>query len=460
MSFRANRRRFLQTTAATGLGFWVAGGVSAQPSKSPNQRIAMACIGVGGKGSSDSVDAGKHGDVVAICDTNEHTLNRAGSLRFPKAKCYTDFRKMLDAMGKSIDAVTVSTPDHNHAPAALMAMRLGKHCFCQKPLAHSVYEVRLMAQVAKEKNLATQMGNQGTADPKLRRGAAVIKSGVLGAVKEVHVWTDRPVWPCFASRPKPDPIPSYLNWDAWLGPAPQRPYAMDCYANFRWRAWWDFGTGALGDDACHSVNMAYMALNLRHPTSMQAETSGHNRDGYPRWSKIVYEFPALDGRSGLKLFWYDGKKLPDPALLSEMRALYPKQVEALRRRKLNFNGIGGCIIKGDKATLYAPGDYADQEQKLSGGGRLPEVPFTKSPGHFEEWVRAIRGGEPAMSSFPNYAAGLAETILLGNLAVWMANEPGVGPKVAWDAKNMRSPNTPALEPLLKPTYRAGYTLDA
>ena len=181
---------------------WVAGGVRAQESKSPNEKIAMASIGLGGKGSSDSSDAGNAGDMVAICDVDEDTLNNAGEKRFPKAKRYTDFRKMLDEMGKSIDAVTVSTPDHNHAPAALMAMRMGKHCFCQKPLTHSIYEARLMAQVAREMKVATQMGNQGTAFSPLRKAAAIIKSGALGPVKEVHVWTNRPIWPQGGDRPK------------------------------------------------------------------------------------------------------------------------------------------------------------------------------------------------------------------------------------------------------------------
>jgi len=191
MSHRTNRRRFLQTTAVTGIGFWVAGGVRAQESKSPNERIAFASIGVGGKGSSDSHDAGKSGDMVAICDIDENTLNQAGERRFPKAKRYTDFRKLLDEMGRSIDAVTVSTPDHIHAPAALMAMRMGKHCFCQKPLTRTIYEARLMAQVAREQNVATQMGNQGTSYSPLRKAAAIVQSGVLGTVKEVHVWSNR-----------------------------------------------------------------------------------------------------------------------------------------------------------------------------------------------------------------------------------------------------------------------------
>jgi len=446
MSHRTNRRRFLQTTAVTGIGFWVAGGVRAQESKSPNERIAFASIGVGGKGSSDSHDAGKAGDMVAICDIDENTLNQAGERRFPKAKRYTDFRKLLDEMGRSIDAVTVSTPDHIHAPAALMAMRMGKHCFCQKPLTRTIYEARLMAQVAREQNVATQMGNQGTSRSSLRKAAAVVQSGALGTVKEVHVWTDRPIWPQGGPRPKPVECPKHIHWDLWLGPAPERPYANG-YHPFAWRGWWDFGTGALGDMACHTVNMPYMALNLRDPVSVQAETSGHNKESYPQWSIIHFDFPAIGARTAVKFVWYDGSKRP-PKELFEGKGL-PKG------ESIN---ISGCLVIGDKDRFYGPGDYCQEELYLLSGAPMPEVKWVESPGHFQEWVRAIRGGEPAMSNFSNYSGKLTETILLGNLAVWVAAS-GKGEKVLWDAENLCSPNIAGLEPIIKPTYRCGYTLD-
>jgi len=440
MSHRTNRRTFLQTTAATGIGFWVAGGAGAQDSKSPNERVAMASIGLGGKGSSDSGDAGSMGDMVAVCDTDENTLNGAGK-RFPKAKRYTDFRKMLDEMGKSIDAVTVSTPDHTHAPAALMAMRMGKHCFCQKPMTHTIYEARLMAQVAREKKLATQMGNQGTADASLRRAAAIVKAGTLGTVKEVHVWTNRPIWPQGGDRPQPAQCPAHLKWDLWLGPAPERPYANG-YHPFAWRGWWDFGTGALGDMACHTVNMPYMALNLRDPVAVQAESSGHNKDSYPKWSIIAFDFPELNGRPALKLFWYDGGKRPSNDLFGDAK----------------ISGSGVLVI-GDKDKLYGPGDYCEKGVQLLSGAKVPDdLKWANSPGHFQEWVRAIKGGEPAMSNFPDYSSGLTETILLGNLAVWVADK-GKGEKVEWDAKNLKSTNITGLEAIVKPAYRAGYTLD-
>jgi predicted dehydrogenase len=347
-------------------------------------------------------------------------------------------------MGKSIDAVTVSTPDHMHAPAALMAMRMGKHCFCQKPLTHTIYEARLMAQVAAEKKLATQMGNQGTAFSPLRKTAAVVRSGVLGPVSEVHVWTNRPVWPQGGPRPKPAKCPKNLNWDLWLGAAPERPYANG-YHPFAWRGWWDFGTGSLGDMACHTVNMPYMALNLRDPIAVQAECSGHNKDSYPEWSTIVFDFPALGDRPAVKLFWYDKKKKPE------------KELKPLLEGKPMDDS--GCLVIGQKGKLYAPGDYCEKEFSLLGGLTMPEIKWTESPGHFEEWIRAIKGGDPAGSNFQTYSGGLTETILLGNLAIWVAAS-GKGERVEWDAKNLKSTNVAGLEPIIKPTYRAGYTLDA
>jgi predicted dehydrogenase len=331
-------------------------------------------------------------------------------------------------------------------------MRMGKHCFCQKPLTHTLYEARLMANVARKMKVATQMGNQGTADTSLRKTVAVIQAGTLGAPKEIHVWTNRPIWPQGSERPESVACPSTLNWDLWIGPAPMRDYA-EGYHPFKWRGWWDFGTGALGDMACHTVNMPYWALDLRDPISVQAETSGHNKDSYPASSKIVYEFAATDKRPAVKLYWYDGGNLPEENVIGDMYDLYKKEIEKNKK----FLG-SGCVVIGDKDTLYIPGDYAERSTRLSGNKPLPDAQFVKSPGHFEEWVRAIKGGEPAKSNFPDYAGPLVETVLLGNLAVWVANT-GKGEKVEWDAKNLKCTNIQGLEPIIKPTYRSGYTLD-
>ncbi len=440
MSQKASRRQFLQTSAAVGIGYWVAGGAQAQEGKSANEKIAMASVGIGGKGSSDSADAGRSGDMVAICDTDTKRLEGA-SKKFPKAKTYTDFRKMLEEMGKSIDAVTVSTPDHTHAAAALMAMRMGKHCFCQKPLTHSIYEARLMAKVAKEMKVATQMGNQGTAGSGLRKGAAMMKAGRLGTPKEVVVWSNRPVWPQGGPRPAPEDPPANLEWDLWLGPAPKRPYGKG-YHPFAWRGWWDFGTGALGDMACHTVNMPYMGLDLYDPKSVQAVTAGHNRDSYPKWSIIDFEFPANDWRPAVKFTWMDGGKRPDPELLDGDK---PRG--------------SGCVVIGTKGKLYSGNDYGGIDKLYGDIDDSDEgLEYPKSPGHFQEWIEAIKGGPAAVSNFADYAGGLTETILLGNLAVYAANE-GEGPRVEWDAKTMTVKNIEGLETIVKPVYPKGYVLD-
>lgn len=441
MPRKTNRRHFMQSTAALGAGLWVAGGIAPRESRSANEKINFASVGVDGKGASDSADAGRSGNMVAICDIDDQKLGKAG-VKFEDAKKYNDYRKMLDEMGKSIDAVTVSTPDHCHAVVASAAMKLGKHCFVQKPLAHSIWEARELGKIAAENKVATQMGNQGTASPSLREAAAVIKSGALGTVKEVHVWTNRPVWPQGLARPtEVVEVPAHIHWADWIGPAPTRPY-NPIYHPFKWRGWWDFGTGALGDMACHTVNMPYMALDMRDPTSVQAITSGHNHDSYPSWSVITFEFPKLGERAPLNFKWYDGGKKPDEALLQG-------------KAKMQNSG---CLVIGDKGSLYAPGDYAERGLTMIGVEK-PEVETIKSPGHFEEWVRAIKGGEPAMSNFPGYAASLTETILLGNLAVWAA--PGkeeMGKKIEWDAKTLTPTNAPEVAHIVKPELKNGYSL--
>ena len=453
MSRRQSRRRFIQTTAAVGAGFWVAGGIAPRESRSALEEIRFASIGVNGKGASDSKDAGDKGKMVAICDIDDQSLNKAAVL-FEDAKKYNDFRKMFDELEKSIDAVTVSTPDHIHCVASTAAIIRGKHCFTQKPMAKSVYEARLMSHLAAKHKVATQMGNQGTAEPSLRTAAAVIKSGACGTVKEVHVWTNRPVWPQGDKVGTIDtpPTPDYIHWDLFLGPAQKRPYSP-VYHPFKWRGFWDFGTGALGDMACHTVNMPYMALSLGDPTSIQAVTSGHNKVAFPAWSIISFDFPERNGRAPLAFKWYDGNKKVDSALL-----------------KGKPLADSGCLIIGDKDSLYAPGDYAERTIELLSGKELPKVDVVKSPGHFLEWVRAIKGGEPATSNFPNYAGPLTETILLGNLAVWAAagsgeltkeeNEMGVtGKKIEWDAAKLEAKNAPEVAHIVKPEYHNGYQLE-
>ena len=310
---------------------------------------------------------------------------------------------------------------------------MGKHCFVQKPLTHTIHEARVLGQLAREKGVATQMGNQGTAMPALRKAAASIRAGAVGDVKEVHVWTNRPVWPQGGSRPPEAPVPESLDWDSWIGPAKMRPYGNG-YHPFSWRGFWDFGTGALGDMACHTMNMVFMALDLRNPISVEAETSGHNQESFPKWSVIKYEFAKTDNRGPLTLYWYDGGKRPDKELLDGN----------------NAPGSGSIVI-GTQGKLYSPNDYG-AAYELLGDAHQPEVEFEQSPGHFEEWVRAIKGGPAAVSNFPDYASPLTETVLLGNLAVY------AGKKVEWDSENMKATNAPELDALVRKEYREGFTL--
>lgn len=461
MKHRPNRRRFIQTTAAIGAGYWAAGGVSPKPSRAAIEEIRFACIGVDGKGSSDSSDAARNGKVVAICDIDDLHLEKRTSGEnndFQDAKKFNDFRKMLEEMDDSIDAVTVSTPDHTHAPAAVMAMRMGKHCFTQKPMTHSIYEARVMSEIAKENGLATQMGNQGTADSNLRRSAALVQGGAIGDVKEVHVWTNRPVWPQGEGFPMGQPAPPNVHWDLWIGPARSCEYSPEIHP-FKWRGYWDFGTGALGDMACHTLNMSFMALDLRDPVSVQAETSGHNRQSYPGWSKITFDFPERNGRPPVKMYWYDGGQKPSSELIGDLPGDPSKNDKPY---------TSAALLVGEKGNLYSPGDYGG-DQRNTGimvdgeftnirAIREPMVDYTRSPGHFVEFANAIRGEGPAVSNFDNYAGPLTETVLLGNLAVWVD-----GPKVEWDAKNMsaRINGQDAgddVKAIIKPEYLHGYVL--
>jgi len=449
-----SRRRFLGTTAAAGsiaAGYWIApASRAAAAPTSANEEIRFACIGTGGKGQSDSADAGRLGKVVAVADVDANQLKRAAQA-FKDAKQFSDFRRMLDEMGSSIDAVTVSTPDHTHTVAAAMAMGMGKACFCQKPLTRTISEARLLGELAREQKVATQMGNQGTARDSLRRASAFVQAGELGRVREVHVWTNRPVWPQGGGRPPEAKAPPQLDWDLWLGPAPLRPYGIG-YHPFRWRGFWDFGTGALGDMACHTFNMPFMALNLRDPASVRAETSGHNRETYPKWSKIHFEFPKLGDREAVAVSWYDGGKLPEQSLFEG----FSGPVKDGKEQPF-VTARSGVLVVGETDSLYAPGDYCEQGFQLKSGGEPKKHEFVKSPGHFEELVEAIRGGSPAVSNFPDYAGPLTETILLGNLAVWAAPEADTqGKKIEWDPVKLVATNAPEVESIIRPAYREGW----
>src|SRR6266540_4149904 len=283
------RRQFVKRSAVVGaaLAFPF---VARRTVLGANNRLNIAGIGVGGKGASDIANVDNE-NIYALCDVDEARAAET-SKKYPQARWFKDFRVMLEKEGRNIDAVTVSTPDHMHAPAAIMAMKMGKHVYCQKPLTRTVHEARQMAEIARQHKVATQMGNQGHSHPETRRLVELIQAGVLGKVREVHVWTDRPIWPQGIDRPSDTPAaPKTLDWDLWLGVAPWRPY-HPAYVPFNWRGFWDFGTGALGDMACHNMDIAFFSLGLRDPVSVQAESSGVNRETAPKWSVITFDFPG------------------------------------------------------------------------------------------------------------------------------------------------------------------------
>jgi predicted dehydrogenase len=430
------RRDFLKEASATGVGFWVAGTSLGAQSKSPNEKLNLAQIGAGGKGHSDAHSV-KSENIYALCDVDDRQAEQARK-DFPQAKYYKDYRELLEKEGKSLDGVLVSTPDHSHAPASVMAMKMGLAVYCQKPLTRTVYEARVMRETATKFKVATQMGNQGTSNSGLRRAAEVVQAGGIGAVREVHVWTNRPIWPQGVEKPKTaDEIPAGLDFDLWLGPAAERPY-NNAYLPFSWRGWWDFGTGALGDMACHTLNLPFMALQLGYPTSVEAVTTPFNRDSFPMASHIKFEFPARGAMPPLTLHWYDGGLKPFADLF-----LGDKPSST------------GSLLIGDKGTLFSPGDYGASfkllPEKHFEGYQGPAEWIPRSPGHYREWLDAIRGGKPAMSNF-DYAALLTESILLGNIAM------AVGEPIEYDGPNMKVTNNKKANDYLHYEYRKGWTL--
>jgi predicted dehydrogenase len=449
----------------------VLGGISPKLSRSANEELRFACVGVGGKGASDSTDAGNHGRVVAMCDIDWKVIEDKKK-EFPDAATYSDYRKMFDELGDKFDAVTVSTPDHTHAVIALQALRMGKHVYCQKPLTHSIEEARLMGEVAREMGVVTQMGNQGTALSNLRESAALIRAGLIGSVKEVHVWTNRPVWPqSVGLKVVEKSAPDHIDWDSWIGPAPRRPFSPEIHP-FKWRGFWDFGTGALGDMACHTLNMSYMALDLKYPTSVEAEFEKHDHICYPSRSKITFEFPDLNGRPAVKMVWYDGGERPDDSVLVGLPKL--AQGEGDRQRQVHYSSA--ALMIGERGSFYSPGDYGEvpnstgvlvdgdfipqrrivrprEEGNDSPFSKFKNIEYVRSPGHFTEFANAIKGDGKTVSEFIDYAGPLTETILLGNLALWS------GKRVDWDAKQMIAADADeSTQKLIRHEYLNGYSI--
>ncbi|QDT66554.1 Gfo/Idh/MocA family protein [Calycomorphotria hydatis] len=458
MRTRTNRRQFLQTSTAASTAWWVGHGLSAnargdeQTPPSAQEKLYFACIGVGGRGSSDTDAAGRHGEVLALCDVDERNLANKAK-RFPNAKAYRDYRELLSDMNGTIDAITISTPDHTHAAIAAAAMREGKHVFCQTPLAWSIDETRTLMQLAGESGVCTQLGIQGTANPGWKQAVDIIQQGTIGDVEEVHLWTNRPTWPQAQTIPEETPpTPKYLDWDLFLGPAKDRPY-HPAYVPFKWRGWYDFGTGALGDIGCHVANMAFTALKLENPSTVfpvridPAVVKESAPESFPASSQLVFEFPArMQGDVELpacKVHWYDGNIRPDQSVLSFLGEEKP--------------AITGCLIVGSEGKLYAPGEYG-QNWKL-----YPEEAFAKFEppaladpppvDHFTDFVNAIQKNDPSAprSNF-NISGKLCEMLLVGNLAV------RTGERIEWDHEAARVQNFPAANELLKREYRSGWTL--
>ncbi len=441
MNLQTSRRDFLKTTAAAGVGFWVAGttrDVLATP-PGPNDRLNVAVIGAGGRGGSNLGAVARTENIVALCDVDEQRARNAFN-RFPNAQRFTDFRQMFDRMANRIDAVTVSTPDHTHYHASAMAIRLGKHVYCEKPLTHSVWEARQLKILADRHNVKTQMGNQGTSNNTFREAVEVIQSGVLGPVRELHVWTNRPIWPQGIEEPLPEqPVPDHMSWNEWIGPAPMRPYNSN-YAPFKWRGWWDFGTGAIGDMACHTMNLPFMGLRLEAPISVSAritDPDGVNNQTAPVGCIVTYEFPARGNLPPVTMHWYERNR---PAA-----ELFQGQ---------NPSG-SGCLIIGEQLTMYSPSDYGGSYRLLRNGEvqnvDRPDPTLPRVGGnHHGEWLNAIRNNTQAMSNFITYASKLTETALLGNVAI------RVGRQFRWDAENLRSPDCEATAQYVRREYRQGW----
>jgi predicted dehydrogenase len=382
-------------------------------------------------------------NIYVLCDVDSRSASDAFAAH-PMAKQYDDFRIMLHEEADSIDAVTVSTPDHTHAAAASMAMNLGKHVYCQKPLARTIYEVRQLSSLATRTGVATQMGNQGHAGDGTRLIREWVEAGAIGTVREVHYWTNRPIWPQAIERSlEMHHIPEHFAWDLWLGPAQFRPY-HPAYAPFRWRGWWDFGTGALGDIACHAMDAAFWVLQLGYPTRITAESTRLFPETAPATSRIVYDFPSRGNRPEITVVWRDGGLTP---------SLPP---ELVGDATWSFTGIGGQLWIGDEGKLVA-GVYGE-DPRLLNATRDAEVradvaqSYPRSEGVHAEWIAACKGGEPAGSNFPGHAGPLSEMVLLGNLAVRAGHPVEINPTTG-DVLTEGIPDE-----MVRPRYREGWEL--
>ncbi len=478
MTEQITRRKFFFYGALL-TGMIPMGGFGKNPSlrrlgyKSPNEKLNIAAIGAGGR-AEVTLPEFESENIVAFADPDSE---RASNMFrwYEKVPRYADFRKMLEKEGKNIDAVVVTTPDHTHAVAALWCMERGKHVYLEKPLAHSIYETRLLTEAAARYKVATQMGNQGYSSEGSRIAAEIIWSGEIGDVTEVHAWTDRPIWPQgITALPPEERVPDTLNWDIWLGPATVRPFSS-AYVPFNWRGWVDFGTGALGDGACHSMGAANMALRLGAPTNVEViKRDGKIHYTYPKSSVTRFDFPARDSMPPVKIYWYEGvKELPyrpegipsGEPLIGGRGSFGSGGLVDLGRGKVveppqkSLGGLSaaegnGSIFVGEKGFLTADG-YGTNVRLLPESRqkayKLPPQSLTRSPGHCADWIRACKGGTAACSNF-SVAGPFTEWTLLGIVALHFEG------KLEWDSASMRFTNIAEANEHIRPKFRKGWQI--
>jgi predicted dehydrogenase len=438
-----SRRSFLRRTAAATAASLVSAHLLGRAgAASPNRKLNLALIGVGGRGGAN-LNGVKSENIVALCDVDQARAVRALEAH-PDARLFSDFRVMLDRMHREIDGVVVSTPDHTHAPAVLRAIGLGKHVFCEKPLAHSLHDVRRITIAAREAKVATQLGNQGHSSESIRQFVEMIRDGAIGTVREVHAWCQNSYRPRdFTVRPEETPpVPDSLDWDLWLGPAPARPY-HPVYHPGRWRGWVDFGTGIIGDWTCHVVDPVFWALNLGSPASVIAHAEDYNdpkvrAETFPRASRLQFEFPARGQQPPVRLHWYSGCQ--------------PERPEELEPNR-NLVGIGAIVVGDQGKIMYGSHGAAGAQlipASKNAAYQRPARTLPRSRGHHEDWLEACKGGSPAGSNF-NYGGPLTEVALLGVLALRFN-----GQKLEWNPQSMQVSNLPEANRYVAPACRGGW----